>query len=320
MKISLISPAPRGLDTGNRITAGRWARLIRALGHRVRIMPEYDGGACDVLVALHARKSFPSLSRFRKDWPRKAAVVALTGTDLYGDLKTSVEAKIALEVADRLVLLQPAGLQDLPPAIRAKTRVIYQSATRPQGRFPVRRSVFEVVVLAHLRPVKDPLRAAAAARLLPSSSRLRVLHAGAALSPEAGRAAEQEQATNPRYLWLGPLPHGRALRLLARARALILTSETEGGANVVSEALACKVPILCSRIPGSTGILGDDHPGYFEVGDTRGLATLLGQAEENPLFLAELRRRSRALSHLVLPAREKKAWRELLRELGTKRT
>jgi putative glycosyltransferase (TIGR04348 family) len=285
----------------------------------VRILPEYDGRPCDVLVALHARKGFPSLTRFREDQPRKAAVVALTGTDLYGDLETSREAQISLEVADRLVLLQPAGLKSLPAVIRAKTRVIHQSAVRPFGRFPLRRGVFEVVVLAHLRPVKDPLRAAAAARLLPASSHLRVLHAGAALSAEAGRAAEQEQATNSRYVWLGPLPHARALRLLARARALILTSETEGGANVVSEALACRVPVLCSRIPGSTGILGEDYPGYFEVGDTRGLTALLRRAEEDRSFLADLRRRSRRLSSLVSPAREKKSWRDLLRELATKR-
>lgn len=316
MKVAIVSPERPGLDTGNRVTARRWARLLRGLGHHVTIQPEYDGRPSDALVALHARKSYLSIERFRRRRPGNPVVVALTGTDLYGDIQTSPEAQRSLEVADRLVLLQPAGLQALPPSLRAKARVIHQSANRPRGRFPARKHVFEAVVLGHLRPVKDPLRAAAAARLRPASSRLRVLHAGAALTPGMAAAARREQARNPRYRWLGPLPRWRALRLLARARLLVLSSEMEGGANVVSEALACSVPVLSSRISGSIGILGPDYPGYFEVGDTEGLADLLARAEDDPAFLADLRRRGRSLAHLVSPAREREGWRRLLRELS----
>jgi putative glycosyltransferase (TIGR04348 family) len=316
LRITIVSPGRRGLDTGNQVTARRWARLLRDLGHQVKVQPEYDGWPADVLVALHARKSFPSLEGFRRDRPGRAVIVALTGTDLYGDIRTSAEARRSLGLADRLVLLQPAGLEELSRPARAKARVIHQSATRPRGNFPPRKDAFEVVVLAHLRAVKDPLRAAAAARLRPASSRLRVVHAGAALSAEAARAARREQASNPRYRWLGPLPRWRALRLLARARALVLSSRMEGGANVLSEAVACSVPVLCSRIRGSLGILGPHHPGYFEVGDTRGLASLLARAEEDRAFLADLRRRGRSLAQLVSPGREWECWRRLLRELG----
>jgi putative glycosyltransferase (TIGR04348 family) len=316
VRIAVVSPQRPRLDTGNQVTARRWARLLRGLGHQVAVQPAYDGRASDVLVALHARKSSPSLERFRRDRPRRPVVVALTGTDLYGDIRTSPEARRSLRIADRLILLQPAGLLALPASVRAKARVIHQSATRPRGLFPPRKDVFEVLVLGHLRPVKDPLRAAAAARLRPASSRLRVLHAGAALTRGTAAAARREQTSNPRYRWLGPLPRGRALRLLARMRALVLTSEMEGGANVVSEALACSVPVLSSRIPGSIGILGPDYPGYFEVGDTQGLAALLARAEEDPRFLADLRRRGRSLAPLVSPARERESWRRLLRELS----
>ena len=316
MRIAVVSPERPGLSTGNQVTARRWARLLRGLGHRVSVGPRYDGRPVDALVALHARKSHPSVEGFRRRRPGRPVMVALTGTDLYGDILTSPEAQRSLEAADLLLLLQPDGLQALPPAFRAKARVIHQSATRPRGRFPVRKDVFEAVVLSHLRPVKDPLRAAAAARLRPASSRLRVLHAGGAFSAEAERAARREQARNPRYRWLGPLPRWRALRLLARARLLVLTSELEGGANVVSEALACSVPVLSTRISGSIGILGPDYPGYFEVGDTEGLAALLARAEDEPSFLADLRRRVRSLARLVSPAREREGWRRLLRELS----
>lgn len=317
MRIAVVSEMRRGVETGNRVTARRWARLLRELGHQVTVGAEYGGQPSDVLVALHARKSFPSLERFRRERPGKPVVVALTGTDLYRDIRTSADARKALEAADRLVLLQPEGLLSLPPAVRAKACVIHQSATRPRGRFPPRKDAFEVVVLGHLRPVKDPLRTAAAARLRPASSRLRVLHVGAALTANAAAAARREQASNPRYRWLGPLPRWRALRVLARARALVLSSEMEGGANVVSEALASSVPILSSRIAGTVGVLGPDHPGYFEVGDTEGLAALLARAEDDRTFLAELRRHGRSHAALVSPARERASWRRLLRELSS---
>jgi glycosyltransferase involved in cell wall biosynthesis len=62
-------------------------------------------------------------------------------------------------------------------------------------------------------------------------------------------------AANPRYRWLGELPRWQALRVLARSHVLVLSSLTEGGANVISEALALGVPIVASRIAGSMGLL-----------------------------------------------------------------
>jgi glycosyltransferase involved in cell wall biosynthesis len=207
-------------------------------------------------------------------------------------------------------------LAALPRAVRAKARVIRQSAVRPAGRVARRRDVFEVCVLAHLRPVKDPLRTARAARRLPPSSRLRVLHAGAALDADSSARARAEARTNPRYAWLGPLPPTAARRLLARCRLLVLTSRLEGGANAVSEALACRVPVVSSRIDGSVGILGAGYPGFFEAGDTGGLAALLRRAESDTRFYRGLLSRCRRLAPLIDPAAERRAWRSLLRGLG----
>ena len=70
--------------------------------------------------------------------------------------------------------------------------------------------------MGHLRPVKDPFRTALAARLLPPSSRVRVLHLGAALSEEM---AEQARARGGRQPAL-PLAGGTAaLEGVARAGA-----------------------------------------------------------------------------------------------------
>jgi putative glycosyltransferase (TIGR04348 family) len=243
-------------------------------------------------------------------------VVALTGTDLYRDIQVDATAREAVGRATRLIVLQPLGLAELRRALQRKTRVILQSVERPSVKPRPRTDVFEVCVLGHLRPVKDPFRAAEAARGLPSASRIRILQVGGALSSSMKARASREQRVNPRYRWLGELPRGKALFLMARCRLLVLTSLMEGGANAISEALAWGVPILSSRIPGSVGLLGAGYPGYFRTGDTGGLRRLLHRAETSSKFLQELRRACARLAPRVQPRRERNAWAKLLREIG----
>ena len=197
MKILLVTPAPAGSRKGNRVTAERWARFLRELGHRVLVAEEFHGQRCDLLIALHAFKSHASIRRFRSERPQDPLVLCLTGTDLYGDIHTRPEARASLELATRLVVLQPLGLDALPEPLRGKTRVIYQSVPPPSGTVPPRRDAFEVCVLGHLRPVKDPLRTAWAARLLPASSCVRVLQVGGALSDELAEQARPAYRSHP---------------------------------------------------------------------------------------------------------------------------
>ena len=81
---------------------------------------------------------------------------------------------------------------------------------------------------------------------------MRVIHLGAALNKSMERQAIAEMKTNPRYRWLGELSHGKTLVRLARSRLLVLSSKLEGGANVVSEAVAADVPVISSNISGGT--------------------------------------------------------------------
>ena len=169
--------------------------------------------------------------------------------------------------------------------------------------------------MGHLRPVKDPMRTALAARLLPATSRIQVLHIGGALSEELAHQARVEAAGNNRYHWLGELPRNEALGVLSRCRLLSLTSELEGGANVISEAVVAGVPVISSHIAGSIGLLSQDYPGYFPVGDTQALANLLWRAETDTEFYNTLRDCCARLRPLFNPAREKQSWEDLLREL-----
>ncbi len=234
MRIGIITPAPPRSRYGNRVTALRWARILKDLGHRVTVSQVYEGGAYDLLIALHARRSYHSINRFHHERANTPIIVALTGTDLYCDLQRSRLARQSLEIATRLVVLQPMGIDELPPQIRSKARVIYQSvASLPQASNHHRelginkplstsdtsrsRQTFDVCVIGHLRPVKDPFRTALAARLLPPSSRIRVLHVGGAMNEEMAARARAEMKVNSRYLWLGEQPRWRTHRILARS-------------------------------------------------------------------------------------------------------
>ncbi|HYM12628.1 MAG TPA: hypothetical protein VEU62_17960, partial [Bryobacterales bacterium] len=107
MLIQMACPAPPRSLYGNRVTALRWARILRRLGHRVVITKTYDGEPCDLLVALHARRSARAALQFRRRHPAKPLIVVLTGTDVYRDIHRSRRAQQALDAATRLVTLQP---------------------------------------------------------------------------------------------------------------------------------------------------------------------------------------------------------------------
>ena len=315
MKIQLVTPAPLRLNNGNKITAIRWSRILRGIGHKVDIAQHYSGASCDLLIALHARRSYRSIVKFHELHADLPLVVVLTGTDVYKDLQSDSDAQHSIKLATRIVVLQKQALAELPEHAQAKTRVIYQSAEPYKGHAPKKIKPFKVCVIGHLRAEKDPLRTAMAARQIPSFSNLEVLHVGKALDPVLGKQAQAEAATNPRYSWVGELPYWMTRRVLARSHLLAITSQMEGSSNVLSEALASAVPVVASRIPGLIGTLGKDYPGYYPVGDTTALAQLLLRAEYDQGFYRSLKRACERAAPLVQPQREVASWQLLLREL-----
>jgi putative glycosyltransferase (TIGR04348 family) len=278
------------------------------------------------MVALHAWRSAHSIRRFRELFPFRPLIVALSGTDIYEYIERDPAPTLhSLACADRLIALQELAKQRIPRRFRHKVRIVYQSAPALHGARGKTHG-FDVAVIGHLRAVKDPMRAALAARSLPSSSRIRIVHLGAAETPRWSAIARAEMKRNPRYVWRGERPRAEVRRLLGRAEAIVLSSLSEGGANVISEAVAAGVPVLASRIDGSVGLLGSDYPGYFPVGNTQVLARLLNRIETSQQFVACLRRAVERRRNLFRPAREKAAWKALIGEIAphalspTKRT
>jgi putative glycosyltransferase (TIGR04348 family) len=315
MRVHLITPAPSRARGGNWTTAARWASILRGLGHRVRVTRDYLGEPADLMVALHAWRSADSIARFANEHPSRPLVVALTGTDAYRFIHSHpVPTLRSMQLAHVLVGLHDRIDEVVPPEYRGKLRVIHQSAPPGLPRRPAQRS-FRVCVAGHLREEKDPLRPAYAVRDLPPSSRLRVDHFGAAHTLDWAGEAQAEMAANPRYRWYGEVPHHRLRQAFARAQFLVLPSRMEGGANVVGEAIMADLPVIASRIHGSVGLLGEDYPGLYPVGDTEALRNLLLAVEAEPDLRERLRESCRGLRPLFDPERERRNWAELLRQI-----
>lgn len=317
MRIVLITPAARGSKAGNRATAVRWARHLRALGHRVEVAVEYDGRPGDLMIALHAWRSAAAVERFRERYPERPLILALTGTDLYRFLITDPAVTTrSMELADRLVVLHDRAHEVLAARLRPKVRVIYQSALLLVRRHPPMQRTFDVCVVGHLREEKDPFRAAYAARGLPAESHIRIVHLGKGHSHEWEAEARKEMRRNPRYVWRGEVPFARVRETMGRSRLMVISSRMEGGANVVSEACVAHLPVAASDIAGNVGLLGPRYPGYFPLEDTKALAALLLRAECDPAFYRALKQLCVARAPLFTPSRERRAWKSLLAEFA----
>jgi hypothetical protein len=76
------------------------------------------------------------------------------------------------------------------------------------------------------------------------------------------------------------------------------------------------VPVIASHIDGNIGLLGTDYEGYYPAQDETALAALLQRAENEPAFLKSLARQCRAKKPLFTEAKEKTAWKALLKDMG----
>ncbi len=310
----LVTPAAPRSRVGNRTTALRWAALLRQLGWATTVRERWNGEPCELLVAVHAVKSQASVLACAAHQPGARIVVLLAGTDIYPSFRPDAGTLEALARADAIVALQPAALEVLPPTLAGKARTIVQSAARLVRPRPLDRC--RACVLAHLRPVKAPLLPFEALAHVPPDVPVSIELAGRALAPELAAAALAHTAADPRARWLGELSRRAARELLAGSHLCIVPSTAEGGANVISEAIAAGTPVLASRIPGNTGLLGEDWPGLFESGNAEALGRLLLRAATDSAFYQCLVQRTEALQPLVDPARERAAWRTLLLDLG----
>jgi putative glycosyltransferase (TIGR04348 family) len=298
--VFIVTPALAKTNNGNGHTARRWENFL-AESYHVKMGLSWESEASDLMIALHARRSADSIKAFAAT--RKPIVLVLTGTDLYRDIETDLKAQESLRLANTLVTLQEAGIENLPEQFHYKTRTVYQSAPKYR-RITARKTTFDICFVGHLRQEKDPLTPARALLQLQSPNvRLRMV--GATLEPELGKQLLAISEPDPRLTLLGSLSHTGALREIRRAQLLVCSSVMEGGANVIIEAVRSGTPVLASNVSGNRGMLGRDYPGYFPLGDASALASLIERCQTHPEFLDLLRSHCAKREALFTPEQER---------------
>ncbi len=315
--IVIVTPALAAANNGNWQTARRWASML-ASDFSVRVTDRWRVDAAHggerAMIALHARRSAPSVAAWRQANPQAPLVVVLTGTDLYRDIAHDAEARRSLALADRLVVLQPLGLASLPEAMRPKTIVCVQSSPGRQTLSKTGRHL-RALMVGHLRDEKSPTTYFDAALALRHRDDIVLDHIGAPLDAALGERARRLNTECPRYRWLGALPHEHTRRRIQAAHVLVHASRMEGGAHVVIEAVTSGTPVIASRIDGNVGLLGDDYAGYFPFDDVAALVTLLERCRDDPVMLAQLQRQCAARAAGFDPARERETLRTLMFDL-----
>ena len=308
--VLIISPALAKANNGNWQTAARWSRFLRDGYTVVCAASDTKLGATlqpDVLIALHARRSADVLLEFKQRCP---SILVLTGTDLYRDIRTDPVAQHSLVIATRLVVLQAAGMDELPVPLLEKTCVIHQSA-RTLKAIKRYRAALKVIMIGHLRAEKDPATFLRACKQLEHDD-IDFLHVGGALDTQLEDLAKSTANRQPRYHWIGNQPHAATRQRLKNSDLMVISSIMEGGANVIIEAITSGVAVVASDISGNRGLLGDDYAGYFPVGDATALAAMIRRCASEPLFLARLQAQCALRRPLFAPERERADVRQLV--------
>ncbi len=321
VQVVIVTPALADANNGNWQTARRWAQFLKPVAD-VRLVKSWpDSAACadKVMLALHARRSAPSIARWHEHHGTKGLAIVLTGTDLYRDILEDAAAQRSLTYGKALVVLQERAPAALPVDVRHKARVIFQSTTsRAQLTKSTQR--LRVLMVGHLREEKSPQTLFDCARLLADRPDIHIDHIGDALDPALGDAARQTMRVAPNYRWLGALPHEAVRRRIQRAHLLLHTSRLEGGAHVIMEAVSSGTPVLASKVDGNVGMLGEYYSGYFPWGDADALARLLVLSHESRRWqdgdlLAQLERECQTRAPLFVPATERLAVQQLVADL-----
>ena len=311
MKINICTGYSLDSPKGNTITAKRIERLLREAGHDATALHTDSPPSADVQIGLHAFKTAAASIAFREQCPNGRLLVFLTGTDLHGGIEQRPElANRVLELADRLIVAQPACLPDLPEKWRPKATVIYPSIDLPDLPTVEKPALPLFTNVGHLRQVKNPHLMFHSLQLIQDDCIAMSL--GVELDRTEGQQALLHQRRDERYHWRDDCDRPKALAWMKNSVATINSSFSEGGANTVLEAIQLGVPVLASDVPGNRGFLGDDYQGCFGSDDAVELASLMRRCMIDQDFRNHLIEQLAGRRPLFTSDSETKAWLKLL--------
>lgn len=315
MKINVCTGYPLSSPKGNSVTAKRMVRLFEAAGHQATAMHTNEPPPADVIISLHALKTSAATLFFAKHNPDAKVLVLLTGTDINGGIESKPElAQRVLELADAVVVAQPACLEDLPPTWRAKVNVIYPSIDLPEpAPLDVPGGPLFTNV-GHLRPVKNPHLMFRALRHfdLPVTA----LSIGTDLDSTDGQQATVNMRIDERYRWMGGCAREEATAWIKHSLATINTSFSEGGANTIIEAIHLGTPVLASDIHGNRGLLGEVYAGFFTSDNSEELAALMVRCVEDGEFVEQLKAQLARQKPLFTNQAEVSSWLNLIQSVS----
>jgi putative glycosyltransferase (TIGR04348 family) len=330
-QIAIVSPSLADANNGNWRTAHRWQQLLQPQCQPIIVQAESDTAVLrcmwrdfqathfvpDMVIALHARRSYASIVAAKQLFPATPIAVALTGTDLYNDLAHSAEANASVDIATALIVLQEDAIQYVPLKHRHKAYVVFQSA---RSLVPAKKTGerLNCVVVGHLRAEKSPQTIFDAVAHLSAHDQIHITHIGAAHGADDAHFTETANAlmaSSQHYRWVGALPHGLTRAAIKRSHLLVHPSVLEGGANVIVEAITAGTPVIASKMSGNVGMLGANYAGYFPVGDAAALVDSLRRCLSDQNLMTRLSTACKARAALFAPSEEKQRLLRIVADL-----
>lgn len=317
---SIIIYSPYSTETaqGNAISAFRLEKILEGLRYRVEIESMgYSGVESSHLIALNAWRSAEVIKQFRKQNPASRVIILITGSDINHEDFSDPDSVVrrSMSDADALVMLHDIEYGKLPADLQDKCTVIHPSVCLPSHlrHMPTDRD-FLVMMSGNLRKVKHPRLAVEIAKILPSSSGVKIHSYGEAEGDILEMVTEASKELE-NYQWEGRKEHAETLEIMQHTQLLLNTSHAEGGANAICEALSLGIPVIATDIRGNRGMLGEDYMGFYAEKDASAGAALLLRAETDHQFYKDLVAQVKARAPLFSYANESKLWRELVKSI-----
>ena len=193
-KIIILTPAlPESLK-GNGITALRYKGIFETLGYDVVISTDFVDQPFDIVLAIHAVKSYESFRRYHDTYPGIKKILVLGGTDIYESrFRDGNRFKSSVDIADVVVGLERNVSTNFGTQDASKLKIITQSVDGIEiSNTPPTRNFLNLIMTGHIRPGKNHFFVVEVTKNLPVEiqKRIKITHVGRALSEEAEKQAE----------------------------------------------------------------------------------------------------------------------------------
>ncbi len=282
MRILIILPR-QAAETGNHVTAQRFAAGLRALGHGVVLLPVKTSDHAVISRQINEMRPHVALLlhayRSGRPWleaqPTVPFATLLTGTDANAGQQDEEQRGVIEQILtrSRAVLAQNREiLRELAPA-RAKLRSRFHylpPGFQPQHQpFDLRADLgidAQTILFLHpagIRPVKGNLELIDLfSPLAVLAKPFRLAFCGPIIDQAYGSSFLDALAARPWARYAGIVPASAMLSAMRQADVVLNNSHAEGLPNALVEAAALGRPILATAISGNREVVIDEVNGF----------------------------------------------------------